>query len=105
MKTQDKKDIRQIFNEGLEQLVLPILDDIYKNMATKKDLDAVKEDVAGLREDVAGLREDVAGLREDVSVLTDDVASIDRKLDAEIAWRDDASKRLKKVEVKLGFVK
>ena len=98
MKTQDKKDIRQIFNEGLEQLVLPILDDIYKNMATKKDLDAVKEDVAGLREDVAGLREDV-------SVLTDDVASIDRKLDAEIAWRDDASKRLKKVEVKLGFVK
>jgi len=91
MKTQDKKDIRQIFNEGLEQLVLPILDDIYKNMATKKDLDAVKEDVAGLREDV--------------SVLTDDVASIDRKLDAEIAWRDDASKRLKKVEVKLGFVK
>jgi len=38
MKTQDRKEIRQIFNEGIQQLVLPILDGIYKTMATKKDV-------------------------------------------------------------------
>jgi len=84
MKDQDKKEIRQIFNEGLEQLVLPILDDIYKNMATKKDLEAVRKE-----------------LKEDIGVVQADVESIDRKLNAEVAWRDDASKRLKQMEVKL----
>ncbi len=28
MKTQDKKEIREIFNEGITQLVLPLLDKI-----------------------------------------------------------------------------
>ena len=40
MNAQDKKEIRQIFNEGLEQLVLPILDDIYEKMATKEDIES-----------------------------------------------------------------
>lgn len=84
MTVQDKREIRHIFNEGIEQLILPILDDIYKNMATKKDLES---------------------LREDVAIVHDDVDSIKKTLGAEVQWRDDASKRLKKVEVKLGFAK
>ena len=84
MKERDKKEIRQIFNEGLEQLVLPILDDIYKNIGDIKKNMATKGDL---------------------QVVSNDVDSINRKLDAEITWRDDASKRIKKVEVKLGFVK
>jgi len=86
MKEQDKKEIRQIFNEGLEQLVLPILDDIYKNMATKEDLQKVKKELKG-----------------DIVAVGNDVDIVNRKLNAEIQWRDDASKRLKRVEVKLGF--
>ncbi len=99
MKEQDKQEIRQIFNQGLEQLVLPILDDIYKEVG------GIKKDVQGVKKDLKGVKKDVVSLKEDVSLLTNDVASINRKLDAEISWRDDASKRLKKVEVKLGFAK
>jgi len=92
MKEQDKKEIRQIFNEGLEQLVLPILDDIYKNMATKKDLENMVT------------KKDFEELKDDVGIIRTDVDSINRKLDSEIAWGDDASKRLKKVEIKTGLV-
>ena len=90
MKEQDKKEIRQIFNEGLEQLVLPILDDIYKNMATKKDIKDIRDEMA---------------TKKDIEDISTDVDSINRKLDAEIAWRDDASKRLKKVEIKTGLAR
>lgn len=79
MKTQDKKEIRQIFNEGLEQLVLPILDDIYSKMATKKDLENM-------------------ATKEDVQALSNDVDSINRKLDAEIDWRDESDKRFHPVK-------
>lgn len=90
MKDLSENKIKQIFNEGLEQLVLPILDDIYKNMATKKDLEVVKKDVKEIKEDI--------------TFIQTDVDSIKRTLNTEVSWRDNASKRLKSVEVKLGLV-
>lgn len=92
MKEQDKKEIRQIFNEGFEQLVLPHFNVIYKNMDDMK-------------KDISDIKKDLKVVKEDIIILTDDVGSINRKLDVEIAWRDDASKRLKRVETKLGFAK
>ncbi|OGD57162.1 hypothetical protein A2V71_01920 [Candidatus Berkelbacteria bacterium RBG_13_40_8] len=84
MNQQDKKDIRQIFNEGFKQLVLPHFDNIYKNFDNiKKNFDDIKKDI------------------EDIH---NDIGSINRKLDVEISWRDDASKRLKKIEIKTGIV-
>ena len=88
MNDRDKKDIRQIFNEGIEQLVLPILDDIYKNMATKKELHVLKQELKG-----------------DISDVHNDIGSIDSKLNAEILWRDKAEKRIKNVEIKLEIAK
>lgn len=82
MKEQDKKEIRQIFNEGFEQLILPQFDIIYKN------IDDIKKNMA---------------TKKDIEDLSNDIGSINRKLDGEIAWRDDASKRLKKVEIKTGL--
>lgn len=78
----DKKDIRLIFNEGIQQLVLPILDDIYEKMATKEDLKKM-------------------ATKDDINDLANHIDNIDRKLDAEIWWRDRAEKRIKKVEAKL----
>ena len=78
MTGQDKKEIRQIFNKGIEQLILPHFESIDKRFEENQ------------RE-----HEDLAN----------SIDTINRKLDSEIDWRDDASKRLKKVEVKLGFVK
>ena len=86
MKDLSENKIRQIFNEGLEQLVLPILDDVFKNMATKKDLEKL-------------------ATKEDIEMIHNDVGSIQRTLNAEVAWRDDASRRLKKIEVNIGLAK
>jgi hypothetical protein len=106
MTDQDKKEIKQIFNDGIEQLVLPILDDIYKNigdirgdMATKKDLKrfATKEDLKPL-----ATKADLVNLRDDVAALQTDVNRIELKHDK----RDrDMDKRLSRVEAKLRFVK
>ncbi len=96
---QDKKEIRQIFNEGLQQLVLPILDDIYKNIGDIRGNMATKEDLKSM-----ATKQDLEGVKEDIAFLQTDVDSINRKLDAEIGWRDSADKRIKKAEVKLGLV-
>lgn len=88
MKEQDKREIREIFNQGIEQLVLPQLDKIYDEMATKKDLQ--KLDLK---------------LREEIDGLGQKVERIDRKFDVEVDWRDRASKRLKNVEIELGLTK
>jgi len=84
MKEQDKKEIRQIFNEGFQQLVLPQFDTIYKNLADIRKNMATKKDLEDLRTDFD---------------------SMNRKLDTEISWRDDALKRLKKVEIKTGLAR
>lgn len=86
MTIQDKKETRQIFNEGVVKVIMPVLDDILKNMATKKDIAELR---AELKNEISETREDLSG----------QIDIINRKLDAEIAWRDDASKRLKRVEV------
>jgi len=99
MNEQDKKDIRQIFNEGLEQLVLPHFENI------DKKFESIGRKFEKVNKDLEGIKKDVSDIKDDISVLQVDVTNIDKKLDAEIAWRDDASKRLKKVEVKLGFAK
>lgn len=81
----DKKEIKQIFNNGIEQLILPHFDNIYRRF---DDIDKKFTENQKQHQD-----------------LSDSIDTIDRKLNAEIQWRDDASKRLKKVEVKLGFAK
>jgi len=101
MKDLSENKIRQIFNEGLEQLVLPILDDIYKNMATKEDIKKIREEMA-TKEDLEVVKKE---LKEDISFVQTDVDSIKRTLNAEVSWRDDASKRLKKIEVNIGLAK
>ena len=92
MTGQDKKEIRQIFNEGIEQLILPHFESIDEGFeAIDKRFDAIdKRFKENQRE-----HGDFANF----------IDTINRKLDSEIDWRDNASKRLKKVEVKLGFVK
>lgn len=97
MNREDKKEVQQIVNEGIAKVILPILDDILKNMATKEDIKEIRKEMA--------TKKDIEDVREDISTLQTNFESMDRKLDAEIEWRDDASKRLKKVETKLELVK
>jgi len=85
MNEQDKKEMRQIFNEGFEQLVLPNFDRIDKKLDQHTKI-----------------------LNEHTKILdyhTQDLDHIERKLDAEISWRDNASKRLKNLEITTGIIK
>lgn len=88
MNLKDKQEIRQIFNEGITQLVLPRFDEIYGE---------IKE----IKKDLKEAKTDIKEMKEDISYLQKDVASIDRKLYAETHWRDKAEKRIKKVETVL----
>lgn len=85
MEEKDKKEIRQIFNEGFEQLSLPLFDKILK-------------DIGEIKQDMVEAKKDLKIVKADVEYLNQDVDKINRKLDAEISWRDDTSKRLKKLE-------
>ena len=92
MKEQDKKEIRQVFNEGFTQLVLPQFDAINKRFdKVEKRLDKVEDKLGNVEKSI--------------DYLQQDVTTIDRKLDAEISWRDDASKRIKQLEINTGLVK
>ncbi|MBP7837193.1 hypothetical protein KA021_00640 [Candidatus Saccharibacteria bacterium] len=66
----DLNQIRVIFNEGIETLVLPRFD------ALESDVTTLKVDVGTLKEDVAVLKDDVTTLKEDVSVLKIDVSEL-----------------------------
>lgn len=99
MKEQDKKEIRQIFNEGIEQLILPHFDEI---------IDKLDEHTKILDEHTKILGEHTKILDKHTKILDghgQDLWQIEHKLDAEVNWRDSASKRLKRVEIKLGMVK
>ena len=69
----------------------------------KKDLGAVKQDVGVLKQDVGVLRQDVGVLKQDVEDIRLTVDSIDRKLTAEVGYRDRLEVRVKKVEEKIGI--
>lgn len=99
MKAQDKKEIRQIFNEGFEQLILPHFESIDKRFEnTDKKFESIDKRFNFIDKKFEENKEDHVD-------LGNSIGRIEQKLDAEISWRDDASKRLKKVEVKLGFAK
>jgi len=81
----DKQDIRQIFNEGITELVLP-------------RFDKVESDIEILKEDVATLKEDVATLKEDVHSLQDTTNRIEMLQRSELDRVDDHEVRIGKLE-------
>lgn len=70
MNVQDKKEIRQIFNEGFEQLILPHFDNIYKNIDDIRKNMATKEDLQDLKQELKG----------DITDVHNDIGRIDRSL-------------------------
>jgi len=92
MKEKDKKEIRLIFDEGIEQLILPHFDKMYKRFnQIDKRFDKI-ENILGEHSEI-------------LEEHSDDLARIERKLNVEIDWRDEASKRIKKIELKIGAAK
>lgn len=78
----DKKEIRMIFNEGIQQLVLPILDDIYKNvdgiranMVTKKEFEDFKKENQEEHEDMINSINRIETLTKSEIKYVDDLSS------------------------------
>ena len=75
--TNDLGQIRQIFNEGLETIVLPRFDRLEEDVAElKTDVSILKTDVSILKTDVGELKADVSVLKNDVSMLKSDVSTL-----------------------------
>jgi len=96
MSPEERKEFIQIFNEGIEQVILPYFARIQEEIAgihielseIKQDVAVLKQDVAVLKQDVAVLKQDVAVLKQDVAVLKQDVAVL--KQDVAVLKQDVA---------------
>lgn len=89
---QFEKQMRQVFNEGIEQLILPHFERIYKRL-----------DNHDKRFDSHDKR--FNEINDTLQDHTQRLGQIERKLDAEIDWRDEANKKISKVENQLELIK
>jgi len=78
MTTEDKKEIKIILGETLEEVILPVIQEI-------------RDDVTVLKDDVSVLKDDVSGLKDDVNTIENRLDRIERKQDAEIVRNDKLS--------------
>lgn len=101
MATINEKQFKRIFNEGVEQLILPQFDRIYKKL-DEHDKKLVNHDklLVDIKEDLA-----TKASKEDLEVIIENTERIERKLNAEIIWQDEASVRFKRLELKTGLRK
>lgn len=73
----DLDQIRQVFNEGIEILILPRFDEIDRHFGrVDKRLDNLEADVSTLKSDMSVLKTDVSTLKTDVSTLKIDVSAL-----------------------------
>lgn len=84
----DKQDIREIFNEGVTQVMMPVLDKIL----TKQDEHS---------KDIATIKKDVSVLKEDLSDVQLTVNRIETRQKAEVERVDDHQVRIVKLEKKI----
>ena len=92
MDKKDKKEIKMVMGEALEEVVLPRLQGIEDKLGEHdKKFEKIEDDIGGLKEDVGGLKEDVGDLQ-----LTTN--RIEMKLDAEVERHDNLSIKIDKVD-------
>ncbi|MCR4334120.1 MAG: hypothetical protein NUV47_00070, partial [Patescibacteria group bacterium] len=65
MTKSDKKEIINLFNQGITELILPVLDEMNNKMATKDDLHDLKIE-----------------LKDDIQDIQTQLDSIERKVEA-----------------------
>ena len=84
MNKQDKKEVRNLVIEAMEEVILPAMDSMEKRI--RKDM-ATKDDLTKLEQK---LREDLAS--------KEDIARLERKFDAQQSRLDKHDSRLKVLE-------
>lgn len=85
MSELSKKDIREIFNEGVMQVMMPVLDKVFE------DISVIKTDIKEIKGDISTLKEDV----HDLQLTTDRIEMLQRH---ELDRVDDHEIRIIKLE-------
>ncbi|PIU26991.1 hypothetical protein [Candidatus Aquicultor secundus] len=112
MSPEERKEFIQIFNEGIEQVILPYFARIQEEIAgihielseIKQDVAVLKQDVAVLKQDVAVLKQDVAVLKQDVAVLKEEMSGVKQEIRGIKGILQDHGLRLDRIERKLNAV-
>jgi len=116
MSPEERKEFIQIFNEGIEQVILPYFARIQEEIAgIHIELSEIKQDVAVLKQDVAVLKQDVAVLKEEMSGVKQEIRGIkgilqdhglrldriERKLNAVVVRQDEQGIEIKQLKDRL----
>lgn len=82
MTKKDKKEIIDLFNQGIEEIILPVLDKL-----------ASKEDLKNLE----------VALKDDIQDIQTQLDSIERKVEANLLRSDDQEKDIDKIKKNFAF--
>jgi len=84
MTKKDKKEIIDLFNQGIAELILPVLE----TLATKEDIKLIKEEMA---------------TKDDVNDIQSQLDSIERKVEAQQERSDRHGQDIEKIKKHLSF--
>ena len=109
MSPEERKEFIQIFNEGIEQVILPYFARIQEEIAgIHIELSEIKQDVAVLKQDVAVLKEEMSGVKQEIrgikGILQDHglrLDRIERKLDVVVTRQDEQEIEIKQLKDRL----
>ncbi len=91
---EDFNQIQKLFQKQFKEGLMGFWDEVLEPvMATKSDLEKL------------ATKEELTEVKEELTEVHHKVDSIDRKLEAEISYRDRLEKRFVKVETKVGINK
>ncbi len=84
MTQKDKKEIIDLFNQVIEEVILPALE----NLATKEDIKSIRDEIT---------------TKDDVQDLQTQLDSIERKVEANQLRSDDQGKDIDKIKKQFSF--
>ena len=102
MSPEERKEFIQIFNEGIEQVILPYFARIQEEIAgIHIELSEIKQDVAVLKEEMSGVKQEIRGIK---GILQDHglrLDRIERKLNAVVVRQDEQGIEIKQLKDRL----
>ncbi|KKP40665.1 hypothetical protein A2130_03760 [Candidatus Woesebacteria bacterium GWC2_33_12] len=88
MTKKDKREIVDIFNQVITELILPVLDQMNNKMATKDDIKSIREEMA---------------TKDDINDIQSQLDSIERKIEAQQIRSDSHGKIIDQIRQSPAF--
>ncbi|AKM83675.1 hypothetical protein A2422_02255 [Candidatus Woesebacteria bacterium RIFOXYC1_FULL_31_51] len=88
MTKKDKNEVVELFNQGMSEIILPVLDEMNKKMATKEDIKSIRSEMA---------------TKEDIKDVGAQLDSIERKVEAQQLRSDRHGKDIETLKKACAF--